>query len=590
MTAGDCPAGDPGFDTVRFQVPEKAPVRIELQSDLPNVTDALFLDGTTQPLNGAKLPAEPCGDAFDPSSLRVEVFATEMVGGLRINAAGPSTVKGIAWLRDDDFFNGTAITVINSGTHVIQCNHVGMDAAGEKPSKGRWGRGIVSAVFSNGTVIGTNGDGTNDGAEGNVVGNVTIGIDVASTSTVVAGNILGFGADGLRPMGLGSQAISVLGNGADGVRVGTNGDGVSDDVEGNLVGNVFTGVLSGANGIESDLVIAGNRFGWDRHGRPAPIREGIDLLGSAENAVIGYDGTGDPRTEGNLIGNATTFGLSAGFDQPLVIAGNSFDDNEVGLELESVVLTGSTGNCVRGSVTAGALKTGSGTTVFEDNYWGAADGPSGAGPGSGDAVIHEGPGTIDFTPFATTDADCLEPFPAGPDLLKPFDRSFSPKDVRRLKWRKIKGWKLYDVQTSGDPLFASFEEHSDVKGAKSGPFPPSRRYWRVRVATPGDDAPWSEVFSYDITIQQEPADGSIAFLGNVIVLRWKKVKKAESYEVQLASDEDFTMDLETIPTPETTRDVLPTIGTTWWRVRPIIDGTPGPYSPGWTYTGFLPLP
>lgn len=44
-------------------------------------------------------------------------------------------------------------------------------------------------------------------------------------------------------------------------------------------------------------------------------------------------------------------------------------------------------------------KEGRDTLGVPDNYWGAADGPSGAGPGKGDAVN----ATVDFMPFETAD-------------------------------------------------------------------------------------------------------------------------------------------------------------------------------------------
>jgi hypothetical protein len=61
-------------------------------------------------------------------------------------------------------------------------------------------------------------------------------------------------------------------------------------------------------------------------------------------------------------------------------------------------------NNITGNAQAG-LRVGSNMTTPIDascNFWGAADGPSGAGPGSGDAVVLEsGAATPTFTPFAT---------------------------------------------------------------------------------------------------------------------------------------------------------------------------------------------
>jgi hypothetical protein len=54
-------------------------------------------------------------------------------------------------------------------------------------------------------------------------------------------------------------------------------------------------------------------------------------------------------------------------------------------------------NSITGNITAGYDNTGSASAQnAEDNWWGAADGPSGAGSGSGQAVLGT---TVDFTPW-----------------------------------------------------------------------------------------------------------------------------------------------------------------------------------------------
>ncbi|MCA9751143.1 MAG: T9SS type A sorting domain-containing protein, partial [Gemmatimonadetes bacterium] len=58
-------------------------------------------------------------------------------------------------------------------------------------------------------------------------------------------------------------------------------------------------------------------------------------------------------------------------------------------------------NSIAGNLTAGLDNSASGNPVdAERNWWGAADGPSGAGSGSGDAVNDTGfPGSVDFDPY-----------------------------------------------------------------------------------------------------------------------------------------------------------------------------------------------
>ena len=105
------------------------------------------------------------------------------------------------------------------------------------------------------TVIGTNGDGKSDGNERNIVAHPVYDHDIEfysnAVNAVVAGNYFGVAVDGIT-----AQPALTLANpnlislpGTASVRVGSNGDGVSDDIEGNVVvgslGSLF--VDSGAS-------------------------------------------------------------------------------------------------------------------------------------------------------------------------------------------------------------------------------------------------------------------------------------------------------------------------------------------------------
>jgi predicted outer membrane repeat protein len=59
----------------------------------------------------------------------------------------------------------------------------------------------------------------------------------------------------------------------------------------------------------------------------------------------------------------------------------------------------SAGNsCISGNSSRAIYSASSATQNFENNWWGATNGPSGSGSGSGDAVNSK----IDFTPFIAT--------------------------------------------------------------------------------------------------------------------------------------------------------------------------------------------
>jgi hypothetical protein len=99
-----------------------------------------------------------------------------------------------------------------------------------------------------GTVIGTNGDGISDSDERNVFGHVVYDhlgeFYSSSANAVLAGNYFGVGVDGVTPAPVSTNVnpdFVEFGGNVGQVRIGSNGDGVSDDLEGNLIVNVAGG-------------------------------------------------------------------------------------------------------------------------------------------------------------------------------------------------------------------------------------------------------------------------------------------------------------------------------------------------------------
>jgi len=102
------------------------------------------------------------------------------------------------------------------------------------------------------TLIGTNGDGKSDGNERNIIAHPNYkhdlefyGADTANggrnaTNTIVAGNYFGVGIDGVTAQPeLTLLSPDLIGATTGDYRVGSDGDGTSDDLEGNLIVNVL---------------------------------------------------------------------------------------------------------------------------------------------------------------------------------------------------------------------------------------------------------------------------------------------------------------------------------------------------------------
>jgi len=157
--------------------------------------------------------------------------------------------------------------------------------------------------------------------------------------------------------------------------VGSNEDGVSDDDETNDFDACNTALYMPSFMSGQDNRIVRNRFGTlAGNGVAMDLQGGLRTV-VRNNLVASSDATGI------RIGDATTLG------------------------------DGSAGNCLAGNAT-GLRHEGSASIVFEGNWWGAADGPGGDGPGSGDAIEVTGIGSLDFEPFRS-DGCVFVPEPGG---------------------------------------------------------------------------------------------------------------------------------------------------------------------------------
>ncbi len=369
---------NPGVDTIAFDIPEPqcsaaGVCTIHLGAAPAALTDPVIVDGTTQPRYGTA-PANVCATADAPSYLRVEITVSQLFDSVFLLTpeadSSPSTFRGLS------LAGGSPLHLQAAGAHRVQCNHIGVDGPGTGvlvpvPSPGNppTSSGVLLQFSAQGAWIGTDGDGIDDVAERNVFGGAGIGVNVnANVDNVIAGNYFGVGADGTTKLSANLGIFMRQSSGAN--RVGSDFDGVSDDVERNIIGNCSTGIglFEWASGNE----IAGNWIGIDASGAPAANTQGIFLSDVGTERWIAY---------------------------------NRVEANGTGIEIDA----GSTGtldpdsrdNCLVGNDT-GFLHAGTADLAFESNWWGTADGPSGVGAGSGDAVAISGSGSVDFTPWLST--------------------------------------------------------------------------------------------------------------------------------------------------------------------------------------------
>lgn len=314
-----------GADVINFNITGAGLHTITLSSLLPTITGPTSINGYSQP--GA------AQGAIGSRTILIEVNGNSITGrdGLFrfTSTAGGSSISGLSVYNTGSSTDAVAIEPGNANIH-IWGNYIGLLANGSSPAAAADFNGddgiflgdnsVTSGSFTN-IIIGTNGDGTNDANEGNVIANsadgtnggdgIQLGTDVASytwTSIRIAGNYIGLAANGTTAAPNGLSAIGATEtNGFDGINIksaanvliGTDGNGTSDTLERNIIsGNTGNGIEISKT--SSFINIAGNYIGTDKNGTTglpngikstsaAPYCGILVIGGSASNIVIGFD-------------------------------------------------------------------------------------------------------------------------------------------------------------------------------------------------------------------------------------------------------------------------------------------------------------
>ncbi|HEY6563379.1 MAG TPA: hypothetical protein VIY86_02685, partial [Pirellulaceae bacterium] len=222
------------------------------------------------------------------------------------------------------------IGVFGDGRNWIYGNRIGTNVAGDEvyPTNEQMTFGVI-LFGGSGNIVGTNGDGHNDAAEGNIIsGQISSGVllQVGTSNNVIAGNRIGTTADGNTALGNGRFGVFFLGAGT-GNRVGTDSNDTSDVDE----ANVLSGNLEGGVFIDSSAnLVAGNWIGTNIGGTvPLGNGIGVNIQGGSQN-LIG----GSTLSAGNVIAFNTIGGvLVSGGTENAVLGNSVFDNTGLGLNL-----------------------------------------------------------------------------------------------------------------------------------------------------------------------------------------------------------------------------------------------------------------
>ncbi len=329
-------------DVIEFGISGSAspssPHVIALQSALPEITDPVIIDGTSEPGHASTT-------ALDPPVVQINGDQAGDVIGFEVSAAN-TTIKGLSITNfEDDAIYVTSPKVL------IGENYIGLTTNGAEA--GNSGTGVF--VWSNQGRIGDDGS---NGTDGNVVsGNVSslgsYAIEVRGDNNEIVGNYVGTTPAGDAIIGYDNDGIAITGG--SGNMVG----GPSDDEANVVAGNQNEIYVWGA----PNTVIQGNYVNTNPDGDD--LRPGSDYYRGirtrdSDNVQIG--GTAD-GTENIVATPSSSTGI--------LVSGSQFSvfGNYVGIHPDGTDLGGYQGVVVSGSNhTIGGTDPDAGNIVANSDY------------------------------------------------------------------------------------------------------------------------------------------------------------------------------------------------------------------------------
>jgi hypothetical protein len=375
-----------GADTINFNINGGGVQTIALATPLPIITEAVTIDGTTQP-GYAGVPVV----AINGTSLALAS------NGLFFSSTTGSVVRGVTIQN----FKVAGIRIDGGSNNVVQASLIGLTANGTAAANN--GIGVQITGGSTGNTIG----GTSAAERNVIAGNTKVGlrIDGAASGNTVVGNYIGTSLNGTTAVANGSHGIEIVGGAT------TNQIGGTVAGSGNIVaGNVAIGIRL------ADAATAGNRIEGNRIG----VNVAGTGLGNGLDGVRFETAAGSAPAGGLLVANANlvkrnTIAANAGngiavrdTSRLARIEENAISSNgQLGIVVDATANDGFPAPNVTKAVTTATGLTVSGTLAGRANesyrvelFGNAAADPSGVGEGQtflgAVTVVTDGVGQASF--------------------------------------------------------------------------------------------------------------------------------------------------------------------------------------------------
>ncbi|HEY9851284.1 MAG TPA: DUF4347 domain-containing protein [Leptolyngbyaceae cyanobacterium] len=258
---------DAGIETIRFNIPGSGVRTITPTSALPTITEAVIIDGTTQP-----------GFSSTPL-IQLSGSSAGSASGLYITA-GNSTVKGLVINQ----FSQYGIRLETIGNNIIQGNYIGTNAAGTATA----GNSVYGLWINN--VANNAIGGTAAGTRNIISGNGNDGISISgnsATGNTIQGNYIGTDVNGTVDLGNNASGVNIIA-GANNNTIG----GTSAAARNVISGNNIDGVR--INSSSNNNQVIGNYIGTKADGISSLANStyGIQIYSSSNNNIVGGTSAG----------------------------------------------------------------------------------------------------------------------------------------------------------------------------------------------------------------------------------------------------------------------------------------------------------
>jgi titin len=344
--------GNSGPNTIDFNIAGSGVHTIVPATQLPDITQPMTIDGTSQPGYSGTPVIELNG-------------ANASINGLTISA-GNSTLKGLAINRFGG--SGGAILLSNQGGNTILDDFIGTDATGTQ-ALGNTGHGVLIIDSSNNTIGGTVANARNliSGNQMDAIQIIHLFSSSVPSGNVVQGNFIGADVTGTVALANHGSGVAVIGcannliggtaAGAGNLIAGNTDSGVSlsfsglpgtgssgNLVQGNLIGTDVTGTHALANGSDGVTISDNGTMNNTVGGTVAGARNLI--AGNGRGGVYISSGSSGNLVQGNFIGTDVSGTLSLGNVFGLFISGMGTTGNLIGGEVPGArnIISGSTMN------------------------------------------------------------------------------------------------------------------------------------------------------------------------------------------------------------------------------------------------------